>query len=169
MRLRLLVALALSAFVLSAAPADAQQRTFVFSGGPLVDLVPDSAQATDGAIAIVAAGSSNGVSTRFGLLVMGLNASTWGSIHGAHLHTGPCVAGDPGAAGSRYNTGGPPGWDTEVRMDFQISPFGIAITQVNVPFLVEPGGGLSIVIHSGPTNPSTGNAGARIACLPIGF
>lgn len=86
---------------------------------------------------------------------------------GAHVHAGPCVAGDGAAAGPHYNsTGGAVvGPSTEVWLDFTVRPDGTALAVALVPFVVPPGA-RSIVIHAMARMPN-GMAGARLACLPL--
>lgn len=85
----------------------------------------------------------------------------------AHVHAGPCVAGDGAAAGPHYNsTGGAVvGPSTEVWLDFTVRPDGTALAVALVPFVVPPGA-RSIVIHAMARMPN-GMAGARLACLPL--
>ncbi len=149
----------------SAAPAAAGVRAVV-SHGPLADLSPATADGTDGgsAIAVGVAGSS---STAVVLVTRGLTDP--GAVHGAHVHTGPCVAGDGAIAGPHYNAGGGISPQTEVWLDFQVHGSGIGVAVARVPFAIPAGGAKSIVIHAAPTDPTTGAAGARLACLPLEF
>lgn len=92
--------------------------------------------------------------------------------YGAHLHVGPCVAGDGAAAGPHSNQSVVDGVvpqvvdaTTEVWLDFTVRPNGSARSVAVVPF-VPTSGTRSIVIHAMPTDPA-GAAGARLACLPV--
>jgi Cu/Zn superoxide dismutase len=117
--------------------------------------------------------SLNGEST-FRLHVRGLDESAAGKQYPAHLHEGPCVAGDGAAAGGHYNTQKEAGlstpWlvshETEVHLDFTVNSEGSARVTVAVPFVPKPGE-RSIVIHSDqpPVPPAT--SPARWACLPL--
>jgi hypothetical protein len=80
------------------------------------------------------------------------------------------VAGDPGATGPHYRVDprAAPSARTEVWLDVRIRPSGDARSYATVPFAVPAGRGRSIVIHAEPTRPD-GQAGARLACIPIGI
>ncbi len=106
------------------------------------------------------------------LRVTGVDRAQAGRTFGAHLHTGPCVAGDGAAAGPHYNhdvaTGRlPVGVDrtTEVWLDLTVTPGGSATTVTHVPF-TPSGGQRSVVLHALPTD-AAGLAGARLVCLPV--
>jgi Cu/Zn superoxide dismutase len=107
------------------------------------------------------------------LHISGIKESASGKEYPAHLHEGPCVAGDGAAAGGHYNTQKeaqlPSPWlvsdQTEVHLDFEVNPDGYARTTVNVPFVPKPGV-RSIVIHTDET-PLAGSSPARLACLPL--
>lgn len=155
-----------SAFALaSTVPAAASTRV-VHSRGPLSDLSTATVNGTDGggASAHAIAGEDRTV------VVLNLSGLTDpGVIHGAHVHTGPCVAGDGAAAGPHYNAGGGISADTEVWLDFEVRESGNGHAEAIVPFAIASGAARSIVIHAAPTNPTTGAAGARLACLPLEF
>ena len=93
-----------------------------------------------------------------------------GTRYGAHVHVGPCVAGDGAAAGPHYNSTGGTTIDpsTEVWLDFTVRSNGTAVAVSAVPFVIPSGGAQSIVIHALATMPN-GTAGARLACLPLEF
>jgi Cu/Zn superoxide dismutase len=141
---------------------------FVSAGGPLHDLALDSANPTDGASAQFFAVERDGRGTRAYFIVQGLDPAAAGTTLGAHVHTGACSDGQPGLAGPHYNTGGPADPDHEVWLDFRIRPGGVGIGRASVPFVIPAGGAHSVVIHAMATQPG-GNAGPRIACLPVDF
>lgn len=159
-----------------AAPASASaqasqggtERLPVTGIGPLRDLQPDVTNPTDGAAAALVAVSGGDALTRFRLAVWNMDRSSAGDTFGTHVHVGPCVAGNGEAAGSHYNTGGPPSPDTEVWLDFTVTASGAATSSATTPFLIPPGGAQSVVIHADPTS-ETGEAGERLACLPVRF
>lgn len=139
----------------------------VTARGDLRDLAPASPNATDGAkVTVIAVESQN--STRVILLITGLDPAAAGTTFGAHVHTGPCVAGSPALAGPHYNTGGPPSPSTEIWLDFTVAANGVARSEATVPFGLPPGAANSVVVHALPTAPS-GFAGPRIACEPVAF
>jgi hypothetical protein len=152
--------------------SDAFTMTWAHYRGELLDLRPTTTEALDGATAsavMVGLGSSH-----FTLKVKGIDQDAAGKTFGAHLHLGPCLAGDwAGATGlGHYNTdilgsAIPPVISrlTEVWLDFEVTPQGDAKTEVTVPFVPQPGE-RSIVIHALPTAPD-GTAGDRLACLPL--
>ena len=118
----------------------------------------------------------------FRLRVSGVDKSAAGGTYGVHLHQGPCVDGDSGAAAlGHYNVT----WDdiegkimgdvskeTEVWLDLKVDSGGVARSTATVSFI--PEGKRSIVLHAAPTvstadadGPAVGSAGARLACLPF--
>jgi Cu/Zn superoxide dismutase len=141
--------------------------------GALTDLRPTTNGPLDGATATAVMVGVN--STRFTLRVTGIDANAGHGTFGAHLHMGPCVEGDYlGEKGlGHYNTDilavvQPPkvSPQTEVWLDFKANSDGDSTIKVTVPFIPEEGE-RSIVIHDLPTDPATGKAGDRLACLPL--
>ncbi|HET6969012.1 MAG TPA: superoxide dismutase family protein [Ornithinibacter sp.] len=141
--------------------------------GPMADLQPATAGPFDAATAafqlVASARGSHGV-----LRVAGVGASADGATFGAHLHVGPCVAGNGPAAGGHYNTDVeadilPPdneiSEDTEMWLDITVDD-GAATATASVPFVPVPGT-RSVVVHALETDHHTGVAGARLACLPV--
>lgn len=175
-------ATALVAFipVAAAAPAEAANHGLGTSrpavrqfSGPLRDLQPSTSDPLDGAAGRVLMAEGRG-STTFVLLLSGVGSTGVGRTYGAHLHTGPCVAGNGAAAGPHYNQSMidgvvPPVVSdrTEVWLDVTIRPGGTAVAVAKVPFVPTPGD-RAIVIHAEPTD-DHGTAGARLACLPISW
>ncbi|WP_377641680.1 hypothetical protein [Oryzobacter terrae] len=171
---RLAVATAIVA--LTAAPAAAlaaPHGPLVRADGPLSDLQTATAGPFDGAHAafqvVVSAKASHAV-----LRVSGVGAAAEGDTFGAHLHVGPCVAGNGAAAGGHYNTDVlagilPPdneiSEDTEVWLDFTVED-GAGTSTAKVPF-VPVAGTRSVVVHAMETDHHTGLAGGRLACLPV--
>jgi Cu/Zn superoxide dismutase len=145
----------------SAAPAQ------VF-GGHLVDLSATTADPFGDASAHLVM-TPNAHGTLFHLRVKGIDPAVAGHSYGAHLHAGPCVAGDGAAAGPHYNvsTTTPPvvSDQTEVWLDFTASTDGTGAADTTVPFLPTPGT-RSVVIHAEATAPN-GTAGPRLVCLPV--
>jgi hypothetical protein len=140
--------------------------------GALVDLAPTVADPIDGATARLNMGTSSRGSV-FTLHVRGIAAAGVGHSFGAHLHLGPCVAGQPAAALGHYNTSALAGSvppvvsdQTEVWLDFTVSPDGSGDATAVVPFVPVPGN-RAVVIHAEHTDPATGAAGSRLACLPV--
>ncbi len=107
------------------------------------------------------------------LTVKGIAAAADGQTFGAHVHDGPCVAGDGAAALGHYNSHVhgdlPPEISdrTEFWLDFTVAD-GAGTGSTEVPFVPESGS-RSVVIHALPTNPQTGLAGARLACLTVAW
>ncbi|MBI1844180.1 MAG: hypothetical protein HYR89_06190, partial [Actinobacteria bacterium] len=132
------------AVLLAATPAGAAV-TSITAVGPLRDLSP-AADPTDGARAVVRSlATSAGTTVRLSL--RGLDPAFAGVEYGAHVHVGPCVAGDGVAAGSHYNSTGVPGTEgrivsdqTEVWLDFVIDGKGRASSKAKVPFVIPKGG-----------------------------
>jgi len=144
----------------------------VFAGA-LSDLAPAAAGPFDGARARLTMANHHGSSTFVlnvkGIDVTGLEPSAVGVTYGAHLHTGPCVAGNGAAAGPHYNADVVPPVTvsdrTEVWLDFTVGANGSGHAVAHVPFVPEPGT-RAVVIHQEPTN-ELGGAGPRLACLPV--
>ena len=161
--------LALTAGALTA-PALADPRgPLVRAGGSLSDLQA-AAGPFDGAHAVVQIVASAGGSHTV-LRACGIHGAD-GQTFGAHLHAGPCVAGDGAAALGHYNTdviAGDPtpeiSEDTEVWLDLAVDD-GAGTATASVPFIPLPGD-RSVVIHALATDHRTGLAGARLACLPV--
>lgn len=136
--------------------------------GPLQDLSPSTEDPLDGARArVVIRDKADG--SRFRLVVRGIDRGAAGTEYGAHLHAGPCIAGDPAAALGHYNvsTAVPPvvSAETEVWLDFTVNHRGVGRSSARVPFDAVPGE-RSVVIHAEATD-ETGAAGPRLACLPV--
>jgi Cu/Zn superoxide dismutase len=135
-------------------------------------------------------------STSFTIRLTGIDPSVADATFGSHLHTGPCVEGNPGSAGPHYNhqvvvdgkafpkLGETPSAtiaevspDTEVWFDLVPNEDGMAYDETTVPFVpVDPEGGMSVVVHVLPTNTkdnyptlggAAGSAGTRQACFPV--
>jgi Cu/Zn superoxide dismutase len=145
----------------------------VRAAGPLADLQPATPGPFDGATAafqiVASAEGSHGV-----LRVKAIDAAADGETFGAHLHSGPCVAGNGPAALGHYNTDvlagvTPPevSEDTEMWLDITVED-GAATATATVPFVPQPGT-RSVVVHATGTDHHTGAAGARLACLPVGW
>lgn len=168
-----IVVMAATVLLVAAVPAGADPYpvSLVSNAGALSDLSPLTVDVTDGARAAALAVSREGSGMIVLLGVRGLDRSHAGMTYGAHVHVGPCVAGDGKSALQHYNTGNPPvviDETTEVWLDFTVRPSGTGIAVARVPFVIPSGGAGSIVIHAMSTSP-TGTAGARLACLPLAF
>ncbi len=150
------------------------RRDVTASAGPLRDLQTADDGAFDHAYAAVTMTTSKrSGSSIFTLQIRGIDRSVAGQRFGAHLHTGPCVAGNGAAAGPHYNTDVLAGVvppvvspDTEVWLDFGVRGRGTARSKARVPF-IPADGQRAIVVHAMSTNPDDGMAGARLACLPF--
>jgi Cu-Zn family superoxide dismutase len=125
--------------------------------------------------------------TSFKLRVDGIATSAAGTTFGAHLHTDPCdVVGKGGLGGPHYNhdfvLGNVPNrvsTKTEAWFDLVPNDNGVATEDISAPFVPDDSivvqlglinqipGYMSVVIHAQPTNPVTGGAGLRQACLPL--
>jgi Cu/Zn superoxide dismutase len=169
---RLLPLAAIVALITLPATANAGDHgPVVRAAGPLADLQPATAGPFDGSTAafqvVASARGSHGV-----LRVKGIDASADGETFGAHLHSGPCVAGNGAAALGHYNTDvlagiTPPevSEDTEMWLDITVEDRAATAT-ASVPFVPVPGS-RSVVVHAMATDHHTGGAGARLACLPV--
>ncbi|TCO32723.1 Cu/Zn superoxide dismutase [Kribbella steppae] len=170
--------LAVLAVTALAIPTAAQAAPLVETGvvtahDDLRDLAPTTSGPFDKARALAVL-VSHGDSTLAILQVRGIDTSKAGRSFGAHLHAGPCVAGDGAAAGPHYNTDTIAGTvpprvnpSTEIWFDFTVSPSGAGNAMTVVPFTPLPGN-RSVVIHEKPTD-HHGAAGQRLACLPLAW
>ena len=107
------------------------------------------------------------------LHVRGVDPAVADRTFGAHLHNGPCATDAPTAALGHYNADAHAGHvpvvvssQTEVWLDFTVDATGAGDSSAAVPFPVEPAE-RSVVVHAAQTDPSTGLAGPRLACLPV--
>ena len=102
-------------------------------------------------------------------VVHGVDPTVAGRTFGAHLHVGPCVAGNGAAALGHYNhsTTAPPtvSDQTEIWLDVTINEEGDGQSIARVDW-APASGARSVVIHANPTA-ADGTAGARLACLPV--
>ncbi len=174
MRLRskfgwLVAACVAASLVGGVAPASAQP-SLVTAAGPLSDLHPASHATDEGYAQLFAVAPGDG-NTYFVFILTGLDPGYAGTTYGAHVHVGPCVPGNGAAALGHYNTGagGPPSPENEVWLDFTVLPGGFGVAYAIAPFEIEPGTAQSVVVHADPTQPGTGLAGGRVACLPVEF
>lgn len=166
--LRSVLGIVLGTLILTAPAAAAVWATYLFRG-PLQDLSTATVGPFDGAKAQVLLQTSASTS-RVGLVVRGIDPAQAGLRFGAHLHIGPCVTDNGAAALGHYNvsTAIPAviNDQTEVWLDFTVNSDGEGRSGARVPF-VPVAAERSVVIHALPTNPVTGAAGARLACLPV--
>lgn len=140
----------------------------IFSKASLSDVSVLTDDPTDGAWAVATATVGEG-QTVVVLNVKDLDRSEEGRRLGAHVHVGPCVAGNGAAALGHYRVAGAAvSPETEVWLDFTISDGGTGHATAIIPFEIAPGDAHSIVIHHDPTE-ETGAAGARLACIPLEF
>ncbi|HUS42189.1 MAG TPA: superoxide dismutase family protein [Ilumatobacteraceae bacterium] len=157
--------------MLSPAMAGAGAPSRARGAGQLRDLQTSIDNPTDHATAQIVATESGGKTT-VSLKVQGLDHGAAGATMGAHVHVGPCVEGNGGAAGPHYNSSSdvPPviNDQTEVWLDFIVEANGQGRASATVPFLIPEGGAGSAVIHMNPTD-HAGAAGARLACIPVAF
>lgn len=159
--------------LLTAAPALALGGPLIRTGGLLSDLAPAAAGPFDGARARAQIVES-GQASHAVLTVKGIGAAAEGQTFGAHLHDGPCVAGDGAAAMGHYNshvhgaiTPAEISDRTEIWLDFTVLD-GAGTGTASVPFVPESGS-RSVVVHAMPTNALTGGAGPRLACLTVSW
>jgi hypothetical protein len=150
---------------------DGRGAPVVRASGPLSDLDPTATSPFEGASAAVRISLLPHGGSRTVLRVRGIDGAD-GQTFGAHLHAGPCIAGQPAAALGHYNTDVlagvvPPEISdrTEIWLDFTVDDEGGRAT-ASVPFVPLPGA-RSVVIHAAATDHHTGTAGARLACLPV--
>ena len=169
-KLSWLAGLSAAVTLMGGVPPASAAPSYVAASAPLSDLSPAS-NGTDGGYGRMYAVAPGDGNTYFVLVVTGLTQATPGTTYGAHVHVGPCIPGNGAAALGHYNTGtgGPPSPENEVWLDFTVRPGGVGVAYATAPFEIEPGTARSVVIHALPTEPGTGVAGGRLACLPVDF
>jgi Cu/Zn superoxide dismutase len=163
-----------TALLLSLVPATPTHPHLVKVDGPLVDLRPQTTDPSDGASARVVAVRAAGRTVTI-LHLRRLDRSAAGRTFGAHVHAGPCVAGNGAAAGPHFNIDvhrgvNPPevSSQTEIWLDFTVTRRGTGQAVSVVPFVVPSRAARSIVVHELPTDPA-GAAGPRLACIGVPF
>jgi superoxide dismutase, Cu-Zn family len=143
-----------------------------YYAGPVSDLSTDKPDVFDGARATAMMIAVDGGSF-FSLRVRGIDDTSDGKKYPVHLHEGPCVAGEGGAALGHYNDdkmNNVVNWvataKNEVWLDLEVNSEGTARSTSRVNF-VPKADKRSIVIHSdaAPVPPAT--SPARLACLPL--
>jgi hypothetical protein len=156
------------AVVTVAAVAPAVAGAALHFGGGMQDLAPTTPGPFDSARATLQLVDHAGSATAV-LTLKGVDPAAAGQTFGAHLHSGPCVAGNGAAAGPHYNHSGtvPPVVDdsTEVWLDVTVTRGGTAHAVSHVDWFPSAGT-RSVVVHERPTA-TDGTAGARLACLPV--
>jgi hypothetical protein len=182
------------ALILGATQAATGVSTVTTHGGKLVDYQQNTGP-LDPASATLRVTSSAG-QTGFKLSVVDIHKSAAGNEIGAHLHTGPCVVNDYAIpdnpltpyineakaagwqAGPHYNHDRvlgdlPPDINTKTEVWFDLVPNARGDWTGEATVYFKPvdstliPGVMSIVIHVLPTDPKTGGAGDRQACLPL--
>jgi Cu-Zn family superoxide dismutase len=149
---------------------------------PLVVSGADTNPLQSGASARVHAVATESGKTVVKLHVSGFPAST---TFGSHVHTRPCGATDPAAAGGHYmnvpvTAGGTASRSNEVWLDFTTDADGRATATAVVDWhfahdVDHPTGASSVVVHRDPTStgasgqPAAGVAGPRLGCLSVPF
>ncbi|MEO7268871.1 MAG: superoxide dismutase family protein [Knoellia sp.] len=168
-----IAATATAIVLLTATPALAL-GTLIRTDGALSDFAPASSGPFDGASARVQIVESPNGASHAVLTVKGISAAAEGQTFGAHLHDGPCIAGDGAAAMGHYNSRVHAGLTpaevsdrTEIWLDFTVAD-GTGTGTATVPFVPESGS-RSVVVHALPTNSQTGAAGPRLACLTVSW
>ncbi len=171
MRRRHLILLGVT-LILAGGMAPATAGAAVTVQGALADLRPLVADPTDGGWTTATVSGAAGAATVV-LNVKGMNRAAAGTTLGAHVHVGPCRAGDGAAAGPHFNIDVwngviPPAVSptTEVWLDFTIPAGGTGHAIARVPLEIPDGAASSIVIHALPTAPD-GAAGPRLACIGL--
>lgn len=104
--------------------------------------------------------------------VSGMPAQYIGTTFGAHVHVNACGAASTAAGGHYASPDASPSLPLEQRevwLDFTVDEAGAAHAKATRSFHIAAGAANSVVIHALATNPSTGVAGARLACTTVPF
>lgn len=86
---------------------------------------------------------------------------------GAHLHAAPC-ANDKGG-GHYQHAGNAVNAENEVWLDFETNAAGRALAIARKPYAVATARARSVVVHAKATDPATGKAGDKLACVDVRF
>ncbi len=158
-KLRTGTAVVIAALVIGAGVAAAATWNLQ-EAGKLRDLQLTS-DPTDGMVGHLKGRVGDG-SSHVELTVTGLKEAVVGRVFGAHLHTGTCET------GLHYQVAGTaPLVEREVWLDFTVQQGGVAHSVADVPFEVDETAVTALVVHINPTNPTTGAASTRLACLEL--
>lgn len=98
------------------------------------------------------------------LSVRGLPAD---KTFGAHLHAGACA--DNKGGGHYQHDGTGVSEENEVWLDITTDATGTAMVINRKDFAVAPEKAKSVVVHANPTDPATGKAGDKLACVDVSF
>lgn len=143
----------------------AYAATVARSAGP--DYVYGSPHAFSSATATVKVATSGKGSSTVTLKVRGVDAPA-GQTFGAHVHQLPC--GElPADSGGHYAHAGAAGTlqSREVWLDVTVKANGTGRSTAVRPWVLDESTPRSVVIHALPTDPATGVAGARLACIDL--
>ena len=106
------------------------------------------------------------------LRVSGFPEKAAGRTFGAHVHADKCGP-KPEDAGPHYqNPDAEPGTplrEKEIWLDVKIGHDGDGRARTTVPWKVAKDAAGSVIVHAEPTNPTTGDAGARLTCTDVPF
>jgi hypothetical protein len=98
------------------------------------------------------------------LSVSGLPAN---KTFGAHLHAASCA--DNKGGGHYQHAGTAINADNEVWLDLKTDASGRARVIERKAYAVAPEKAKSVVVHANPTDPATGKAGDKLACVDVSF
>lgn len=140
------------------------------AGGSSLSAGPDYryvASAFDDATARVHVVHTGSEATVVTLHVTGIDAPA-GQRFGAHVHQLACGS-SATASGGHYQHAGASGTleDIEIWLDVTVNDGGNGHAQATRPWALDESTPRSVVIHALPTNPDTGVAGARLACIDL--
>ncbi|TDC78185.1 superoxide dismutase family protein [Actinomadura sp. 7K507] len=106
------------------------------------------------------------------LRVSGFPKEAAGKTFGTHVHAKKCGP-KPEDAGPHYeNPDAKPGTplrEKEIWLDVKIGEDGKGRSRAVVPWKVAKGSAGSVIVHAEPTDPKTGDAGARLTCTDVPF
>ncbi|GAA4396652.1 hypothetical protein GCM10023088_79330 [Actinomadura verrucosospora] len=106
------------------------------------------------------------------LRVWGMPREAAGRTFGAHVHVNRCGP-KPEDAGPHYHDpDAPPGTPMpkkEIWLDVTVRADGRGHSRTSVPWRVAEKAAGSLVVHAKPTDPKTGDAGARLFCTTVPF
>jgi hypothetical protein len=86
---------------------------------------------------------------------------------GAHLHAAACA--DNKGGGHYQQNGTTVSAENEVWLDVTTNARGSAYVINRKQFAIAPEKAKSVVVHANPTDPATGKAGDKLACVDVSF
>jgi hypothetical protein len=101
------------------------------------------------------------------MLLVSVSGLPANKTFGAHLHAASCATNSGG--GHYQHAGAVVNEENEVWLDFTTGPGGVAQVVARKPFAIATERAKSVVVHAQATDPATGKAGDKLACIDVLF